>query len=381
MPTPTLTREQYREAVDAVERNGGNTSAAGRELGLDRRTVGDRLTRGKELGFHLSEGARASMHSAGMNGVEVQGGYKYVLDDEGRKLETVRWSAPKQAIAAEDMLERIRSAFEGITPAGPIKSPDHVKADSLAFLPHADIHIGMVATADQTGGRDYNRQIASDRFKYGVSSCLAFTPPSHTALILNAGDLLHANDDRDVTPRSGHKLKVEGSHHSNFDLSVQLTVYKIDLALQRHANVVYRAIPGNHDPNIPGPLSVALRAYYRNEPRVNVIVSEDEFWQFNWGNVFLSGSHGHNRKPKDACGVLPGKFSKAWGEATEWHYITAHLHNYETALYGSVRHHQLPSVCSIDTHSAWAPYPDTAGMMAMVFNKKGGRAQSIQISV
>jgi hypothetical protein len=195
------------------------------------------------------------------------------------------------------------------------------------------------------------------------------------------GDMMHSNDDTDLTPRSKHKLKTEGTHFENLLLSVQMTVYKIDLALQRHGRVIYRGIPGNHDPNIPGPLSIALHAHYRNEPRAEIVLSEDEFWQHNWGNVFLSGHHGHGRKAKDVCPVLPGKFPKEWGKATEWHYFSAHLHNYSTEIIGSVRHHQLPAVCSIDTHAAWAPYLDTSGMVSMIFNKRGGHTPSIQIAV
>lgn len=371
--------QELLEKTWAAYQEAGSKAGAARILGKAESTVKCIIDECIESGMHLSEGAQRAVNNAGLSGLEARGGWIHNYDTEGKKIGTTRWNAPESPV--EDVLDKIRAAFDGIVPSEPVTPPEHVMQDSLALLPHADCHIGMVVTADQVGGRPYNREIAAERFKAGASQCVMNGPPCHTAYILNAGDLHHANDDRDVTPRSGHKLKVEGTHMQNFDLSVVLTSYKIDLALQRHGRVIYRAIPGNHDPNIPGPLSIALRERYRNEPRVEIIVSEDEFWQMNWGNVFLSGHHGHARNPKDVCPELPGRFPTQWGEAKAWHFFTAHKHNYQTMKYGPVRHHQLPSVCSADTHAAWSPYDDDAGMLAMTFHKSGRTTSSLLVGV
>src|SRR5690606_16850115 len=249
-------------------------------------------------------------------------------------------------------------------------APDHVEEDMLAFLPHADLHMGAVATEDQTGGRAYSPDIAIERFKAGVSECVMGIPPCAKALIVDAGDATHANDDTDRTPRSGHKLKVEGSHHQNIGRLIELQAFKIDLALQRHRSVEFFAIPGNHDPNTPTPILYALQQRYRDDPRVKINLSENEFWQQNWGVSFLCGHHGHNRRPKDVCAELPGKYPEQWGKARQWHYYSGHYHNYQSVPYGPVRHHQLPSVCSLDTHAAWGPYQDGSGMLAMTFHRQ-----------
>ena len=379
MVTQPRPQELLEKTWAAYIEHGENAAHAARFLDKPPETVRCILKECRQKGMHLSDGARNSMSLSGLEGIEVKGGHRRVYDDAGKQIDTVRWSAPE--LPVEDIADRIRAAFEDIPPAIPTPQPEYIMEDSLALLPHADCHWGMVVTADQVGGRPYNREIAAERFKAGVSQCVMNGPPCHTAYILNAGDLTHANDDNDATPRSKHKLKVEGTHMQNFDLSVTLTAYKIDLTLQRHGRVIYRAIPGNHDPNTPGPLSIALRERYRNEPRVEVIVSEDEFWQMNWGNVFLSGHHGHARKPKDVCPELPGRFPTQWGEAKAWHFFTAHKHNYQTMKYGPVRHHQLPSVCSADTHAAWSPYDDDAGMLAMTFHKSGRTTSSLLVGV
>ena len=66
-----------------------------------------------------------------------------------------------------------------------------------------------------------------ERFKAGVSECIMGLPPCAKALIVDAGDATHANDDTDRTPRSGHKLKVEGSHHQNVGRLIELQAINI----------------------------------------------------------------------------------------------------------------------------------------------------------
>lgn len=368
MANPSLTDDQAREAVAAYREHGSQILAA-RAIGLSRSAFQNRIRIAHDRGFMLSDGARQSVQSAGLAYGEARGGWKHVYDDDGKKTGTIRWTAPE--LTVDDYISRLRAAFDGLEPAAPVKTPETVQADMLAFLPHADVHIGMVASADHVG-RDYNREIAAQRFKHGISRCIEAQPPCGAAVVLNAGDLLHANDDTDATPRNKHKLKVDGTHHDNFGLSIKLTVYAIDLALSKHGRVIYRGIPGNHDPNIPSPLSYTLQAHYRNEPRVEINVDQSEFWQMNWGNVFFSAHHGHGRSPKDVCAEIPGMWPDEWGKAKEWHYFTGHRHNYQSVQYGPVRHHQLPSVCSLDPHAASAPYTDTAGMMSMTFHKQRG---------
>jgi hypothetical protein len=381
MPQPSLSDEEALKAVEAYNLHGNNQCAAADALNLSRGAFQNRLRIAARRGLHLSKGAQEAMIATRLSGVEIAGGYRHVYDNDGKKTETVRWSVPKSEIQLDEALDRIREKFDGLAPAEPVRPPDTSDSDMLGFFPHADMHTGMVINADQGGGREYNQRIAVERFKAGVSECIAGTPPCAKALIVNAGDAMHANDDTDRTPRSGHKLKVEGTHHQNLGICIEVNAFAIDLALQRHATVEYRAIGGNHDPNAPAPILYALRERYRNEPRVNVVVTEDEFWQMNWGRVFLAGHHGHNRKPKDVCAELPGKYPKVWGAAKEWHYFSAHYHNYQSVKYGPTRHHQLPAVCSMDTHSAWAPYSGEAGMMAMTFHKKYGLKNTLYVGL
>lgn len=369
MVTPTVPSADRLKAVRAVEEH-GNISAAARALEMDRTTLRRHYRLGLEDGLQLSEGAQTAIRGAGLSGMEAKRGWRVVADKATGSRDSTYWEAPKES--AEDIAERIRAAFESLKPAAPVVRTGAAKReDILAFLPHADWHLGMVVNEQQTG-KDYNRRVAVDTILAGTERCIASQPPCETAIIMNAGDLLHANDDADVTPRNKHKLKVEGTHHQNFETAVETTVGLIDMALSWHGSVEYRAIPGNHDPNIPGPLSVALRAYYRQEPRVKIVVDENKFYQRNFGVNFIAAHHGDGRNPKELAAGLPGRFPEEWGKAKHWHFFTAHCHHHKSDTFGHVRWFQLPSVCSLDTHAADLNYGGNAGLRAITFHKANG---------
>lgn len=378
MPTSPLSDAACREALEALDRHRGNKSLAASELGLSRSTFRGRLDVANMRGLHLSEGIRTAASNAQLSYGEAKGGWIHNYDDEGKKVGTTRWSAPEAD--TESLIERLQGAFTDIPAAPAIIRPDTVRKRSVAFLPHSDWHLGSVASADHVG-KDYNRKIAVERLKDGFSECHEAIPASETAIILNNGDMTHANDDRDVTFKSQHKLKVEGTHHDNLVLAVQSTAWMIDAALQKHGEVVYRANPGNHDPNTPSVLSIALTERYRNEPRVKICGDQRESWVWQRGKLFLCSHHGHGMKPQQYCLNIPARFPEMFGLSRHWFFITGHLHSFIDQTYGGIRHWQLPAVCAIDSHADGRGYADTGAMMAARFDTMDGLKNMHHVSL
>ena len=368
MPTPPLSDELAREALQALSEHGTKTEAAA-SLGLNRDTFRSRVRTAQTRGLHLSDGIRGAMQNARITQGEAQGGWIVNVDPETGSRVSTRWKMPEQD--SETFLGKIKDAFSDIVAAPPIIQSEHSQAGKIGFFPHSDVHIGVDVDADRAG-RDYTPEIAVERLKDGFSQLHASIPPCETAIILNNGDLTHANDDRDVTVKSQHRLKVKGSHRSNLRLAVMATVWQIDMALQRSERVIYRPNRGNHDPNTPDTLTIALQLRYANEPRVTIDTSEREVWVYQRGLVFLSAWHGDKRKAPAVCADLPGLFPEQFGKSRFWYGFTGHYHGPESGVHGSINWWQLPSVCSPDQHSADANYSDDAAMRAMMFCERSG---------
>jgi hypothetical protein len=377
MPTPTLTREQYREAVEALERNGGNISAAGRELGLDRRTVGDRLTRGKELGFHLSDGALSAVQDARLSPGEAHSGWIVQVDPETGSRKSTYWQKPQDAYS-EDMLERIRSAFEGITPAPVVSAPQHTEADLLTTYLISDAHVGMMAWGRETG-EDYNTKIAADRIKSWVGGCVSASPPSRTAIILDIGDLTHSDDQTNQTPASKHQLDVDTRHFKTLDVTIEALNCAVELALTKHQKVIVRILPGNHNITAYMAIIFAMSERFRDNPRVKVQKVPGEFFIHEFGKVMIAAHHGHRAKPDRIVHFLADEFAEIWGRTKHRFLWTGHLHHLKAQDIGGVQHEQLRALTARDAYAFSSAYTARAQLQAVTYHRFKGEVSRVKV--
>ena len=357
--------ERQQQAVDAYAAH-GNMREAAASMDVAYSTFNELYHKGKAK-LDLDPAIADSMTAVGTGLVPALAWAK-TKNPDGTSYSVLLKPAKE---ATQDILDRIASAFSDIPAAPPIIQSEHSQAGKIAFFPHSDVHIGIDIDEDR-GGRDYTPEIAVERLRDGFSQLHASIPACETAIILNNGDLTHANDDRDVTVKSQHRLKVKGSHRSNLNLAVNATAWQIDMALQRSERVIYRPNRGNHDPNTPDTISIALGMRYANEPRVTIDTSEREIWVYQKGLVFLSAWHGDKLKAPAVCANLPGLFPKQFGDSRFWYGFTGHYHGPASGVHGAINWWQLPSVCSPDQHSADANYTDDAAMRAMMFDERCG---------
>lgn len=370
MAPPKLTDEEKRQAAQAWLDNDHSIVRGAKSLNMNYDTYKSRLSAAKREGYHLSTGARKVIATAGLSPLEGKGGWIHNYDSEGKKTGTTRWAAPG-GDSPEEMIEWIKASFASLPAAPPVIQSERSPEGRFKFMPHSDVHLGASAPEDRVG-REYTPKVAMERLQYGFARLFAAMPRTSETVILNNGDLTHANDNKDATPRSDHRLKVEGSHRDNIQLSITATVWQIDHALTTSDIVRYRANAGNHDPNTPDYLTPALQAYYRNEPRVIIEGSQRLTWVFQRGLVFVATHHGHGIKPEKFAANLPSKFPAEFGASRFWYFLTGHLHNEREDTFGGIRWIQLPSVCSLDQHSDDMGFSDGAAMRAMVFDDRAG---------
>lgn len=380
MATPNLTTEQFQQALDLYDEHGSEAKAADAH-GISRGAFSNRLRQARKWqdkqGLHLPSGMRESMKVADLDGVTIDGGW-IMTDENGNVVKRSTRYSQKTEVVTEEVLGKISAAFESIPAAPPIVQSEHSIAGKIAFFPQSDVHLGVEVTADR-GGRDYSPDIAMERMRDGFSQAHASIPPCETAIILDNGDLTHANDDKDQTPRSGHRLKVTGSHRKNLDLSVTAKAWQIDMALQRSERVIYRSNRGNHDPNTPDTVGIALKQRYRDEPRVTIDDSERDMWVYQRGLIFLSAWHGDKRKAEAVCQDIPPNFPVEFGAAKFWFGFTGHFHGPKQGVHGGIHWFQLPSICSMDQHSSDANYTDDAAQRAMMFCERSGLKHDMTI--
>ena len=209
-------------------------------------------------------------------------------------LRSLTQSAPEPA----DMAATIRDAFDGMTPAEPVIAPAQVMADLCSLYPLMDAHIGMHAWGRETGGQDYDLNLAAMDMRRAFAKVLALTPPSEQAILLIGGDYFHQDDSRAETPASKHKLDVDGRNHKVLAVGIAIAAETVERLLQRHGRLIIRVLRGNHDPHSHLVLTFAMVERYRREPRVTVDCDPRDLFMHQWGKCAIFAHHGDKGKPQ-----------------------------------------------------------------------------------
>lgn len=277
------------------------------------------------------------------------------------------------------LADEIKAALIDLPPADPVSPPEHHDADLLTIYPIADAHIGMMAWGKETG-EDYDTSIAVDRLRQWIGRAVDSSPASSEAIILDVGDLTHADDQTNQTPRSKHVLDVDTRHFRTLEMTISALSYAIEYALRRHARVTVRILPGNHNLTSYMAIMFALAERYRNEPRVTVQKVPGEFFVHRFGDCFISAHHGHGGKPERMVLFLADEYASDWGQTRHRFLFTGHLHHHKSADIGGVTWEQLRAVTARDAYAVGNAYSARAQLQAITLHRTKGEIQRSKVS-
>lgn len=281
--------------------------------------------------------------------------------------------------APEDVADRIKAALVDLPPAKPVSPPAHHNEDLMTIYPIADAHIGMMAWGKETG-EDYDTSIAVDRLRQWIARAVDASPASAEALILDVVDLTHADDQTNQTPRSKHVLDIDTRHFRTLDMTICALAYAVEYALQRHARVTVRILPGNHNLTSYMAVMFALAERYRNEPRVTVQKVPGEFFVHRFGDCFISAHHGHGGKPERMVLFLADEYASDWGQTRHRFLFTGHLHHHKSADIGGVTWEQLRAVTARDAYAVGNAYTARAQLQAITLHRSKGEVQRAKVA-
>lgn len=375
MPAQPISDEKLREAVLAVEQFKGIGPAA-RAMGIPRQTLQSRIRQAEARGLRGTDPAiQAGMDAVG-TGITPAGMWIKTGKDENGVSRSI-YLKPSQT--SDDVLERIRAAFEGMEPAKPVAPPEAVHADLCTVYPIADAHVGMRAWHRETGS-DYDTDIAAERLRSWIAQCVAASPPSETAIILDVGDFTHANDDTYQTPRSKHVLDVDTRMFRTLDVGIATLGGAVESALTKHKTVHVCILPGNHDATIYLAVMFALAERYRNEPRVTVHKQPGEFFIHEFGRVMIAAHHGDKAKPDRLVHFVADEFAEAWGRTKHRFLFTGHLHHHKSQDIGGMKWEQLRAVTERDAYAVSHAYSARAQLQAITYDKFRGEIQRVSVN-
>ena len=372
MPFPA--RYSDEEMLAAREEHGSNQKAA-LALGLNRRTFDHHMSR-IQAQENLDPAVKGGMAAIGTGLVpklawiktkpkDGEPGYSFMVK-------------PEQA--PENIAERIRSALEGMEPAEPIPAPQETLSSLLTLYPIADRHNGMRAWGRETG-EDYDSAIASERLTTWMGRCIAASPASETAVIVDIGDGEHMDDATNATPKSKHVLDVDTRVFMTLETSVESLSSCVNMALKKHKRVIVRILPGNHNPTLYLAVMFALAERYREEPRVEVQKVPGEYWVHQFGLCLLAAHHGDKAKASQLVMFLADEYAAVWGKTRHRFLFTGHLHHHKSQDVGGVQWEQLRAITARDAYAVSHAYSARAQLQAITYHRERGEIQRVKVGI
>jgi hypothetical protein len=238
-------------------------------------------------------------------------------------------NADMQEQAMRDFITTLAQDVKGLSPL--IPAPEHANKDLLCVYPMGDPHFGLHAWA-QDAGDDFDLKLAESLTCSAIDRLVASAPDAETALLLNLGDMFHADNQKNVT-NSGHQLDVDGRWAKVQQIGLKAMLHCIKRLLEKHQKVIFRINKGNHDGHSSYALALMVSCYFDNEPRVQVDLSPAVAWYYQFGQVLIGSTHGDTIKGADMLGVMAADEPKKWGETNHRYWYVGHVHHQDTKEY------------------------------------------------
>lgn len=321
---PFCLGDQQRK-IEAIIECGGHISNAAKKIGISERYMRKAMQIVRARAALQGHSPDHDMRHTVPAGFNVRG-VSTLYDRNGKVSNQWVKSGADDAARAELMREWAESLGDSVRPLAPIKAPRDYNKDLLAVIPLGDPHFGMMAWAKESG-EAFNLADAERLTRGAIDYLVDNGPAAETCLVINTGDLFHANDGTNATPSHKNPLDVDGTTSQILLAAYDCFAYCLERLAAKHKRVIFWNILGNHDPDIAKAFTVILHAHFRKMPRVEVCMKPGFFKYIRFGKVFIGSTHGDKAKPDDLPSIMATDCPEDWGASEYRYWYTGHLHH------------------------------------------------------
>jgi len=245
----------------------------------------------------------------------------------------------------------------------------------LLVVDPADIHIGKLATAIETGDA-YDSNIAVQRVKEGVLGILQKVQTFNIDKIVFIGgnDILHIDTPKRTTT-SGTPQDTDGMWYDNYLTAKKLYIEVLEMLIGV-ADVHFVFCPSNHDYMSGFFLADSINAWFRNCDNITFDVSIAHRKYLTYGNNLISATHGDGAKMQDLP-LLMANESKDWSSCKHKYIYTHHIHHKVSKDFGYVTVESLRSPSGTDSWHKKAGYISLKAIEGFLHHKDHGQIARI----
>ena len=378
MPTPPLSRELMVEAVEAYHKSGQNKDAAARLLDIPSGTYDNRLRRAKAAGLLTDPAVKAGMDSIG-TGLVPSGMWVKTAPTDGEPGYSLYLRPLSQDSDPERILEAIREGLADL-PRAIALPPVEASRGLCAVFPVADLHMGMLADKEEVGA-DWDTKISRRVFEETFAKIVSMTPRAEMAVLAQLGDLTHSDDQRNVTPQSGHQLDVDSRYFLILRRAVAAMKAAIESLRIRYPLVIYRGCRGNHDITAHYAVTLALMEHYRDVPGVQIIDHAGEFYVHEFGANMVLLHHGDRAKPDRLVHFAAAEWPEIWGRTKHRIALSGHVHHARAVEVGGMAFESVGTIIPRDAYAYSNAYSARRALVSITLDRDQGEVSRARVNV
>lgn len=244
-----------------------------------------------------------------------------------------------------------------------------------------DAHIGMKVTKERNGDSDWDLEIAERVTVGAVEKLIKASGGSDTALMLDLGDFGHSDNLNNTTSSGQNHMDMDGDYGDSVAAQVRVYRRSIDLLLTAHNKVILMQVRGNHNSSTSRCMNVMLKAFYENEPRVEVLDNAHKFQHITYGSNLLVTHHGDRMKPQRGFEYVARSLSKEWGQCEHKHFLMGHVHHHTATEIGGMLCETFQALPAGDAWHSDSGYGAKRTMSAVVYDKEHGEIQRHKVGI
>lgn len=296
----------------------------------------------KEIGWKRSDKHEALRQECESKGIPVEDVNYYWYKSEQFSI-----NVKGEKVSLIDLKDQLIKEMNGYSPKYPTIKYPKIKDGHLLVIDPADIHIGKLCRAFETGD-EYNHKIAVDRVKSGITGILqkANGFPIDKILFIIGNDVLHTDNAKSTTT-SGTFQDSSLMWYDAFNIAFKLYVENIEL-LSTVAPVHIQHNPSNHDYVSGYFLAQSLQSWFRNSKSVTFTISPSHRKYFRYGKNAIGTTHNDGAKETDLA-LLMAHECDFWKECNHRYIYTHHIHHKKSKDYMSVCVEALRSPSGTDS--------------------------------
>ena len=375
------TTDRQRTIIEMHERGMGYTTIAN-ELNCSKWSVRDvvKLVQGRaELqGYSPQHDMRHTVPDT----FKVRGVSTY-YNDEGRPVgQWVKSIADKEAML-EAALEAFKAGFleeiDGLYK--PIEAPQAAKnSDRLSAYLIGDHHLNALCWSPETGGDDWDTNIAQDVLIKAVDKLVSAAGESEVGALINLGDFLHANSSDNKTAK-GTPVDVDGRLGRVIRVVGNLFRVLITRMLETHKEVWLINVRGNHDPDASLWLNEMMRLYFASESRVKVFDNFSKWTHFEWGETLVVMHHGDRIKTQGLYEAVTRDYAEQWGRTKYRYLYHGHIHHRTVTEMGGLHLESFGVLCPPDAYHSASGYGSARSMSCVILDKNYGEHSRFKVGI